>query len=201
MPSTSLSTTPRTLPELAALSKPLTALVGAATLAYPLAVYAGFGRVEPKLMALALVALAAARAWAMRQPLWLAAGVGTALLGLASWFGNAWLPLKLYPVLVNAALLTVFALSLARPPSIIERLARLTEPDLPPAGVAYTRGVTQVWCAFFVLNGTLALVTAMWASPELWALYNGLIAYGLMGLLFSIEWLVRQRVKAGLADA
>lgn len=183
------------------MSKPLTALVGAATLAYPLAVYAGLGRVEPKLMALALVALAAARAWATRQPLWLAAGVGTALLGLASWFGDAWLPLKLYPVLVNAVLLAVFALSLARPPSVIERLARLTEPELPPAGVAYTRGVTQVWCAFFVLNGTLALVTAMWASPELWALYNGLIAYGLMGLLFFIEWLVRRRVKARLADA
>jgi len=26
-------------------------------------------------------------------------------------------------------------------------------------------------------------------------LYNGLIAYGLMGLLFAIEWLIRQKVR------
>lgn len=180
------------------MSKTLSVLVATATLAYPLAIYFGLGHAEPKWMALALVALAAARAWTTRQPLWLAAGAGAALLGLASWLGNAWLPLKLYPALVNAVLLAVFALSLLRPPSIVERLARLTEPDLPPAGVAYTRGVTQVWCAFFVVNGALALATAWWASAELWALYNGLIAYGLMGALFSIEWLVRQRVKARL---
>jgi len=32
--------------------------------------------------------------------------------------------------------------------------------------------------------------------PEIWALYNGLISYGLMGLLFAGEWLVRRRVRA-----
>jgi len=26
-------------------------------------------------------------------------------------------------------------------------------------------------------------------------LYTGLISYGLMGLLFAIEWLIRQRVR------
>ena len=104
------------------------------------------------------------------------------------------LPLKLYPVLVNAVLLIVFGLSLWRPPSVVERLARLTQPDLPPRGVAYTRQVTRVWCAFFVVNGGLAAATALWASDAVWALYNGLLAYGLMGALFAGEWLVRQRV-------
>jgi uncharacterized membrane protein len=145
-----------------------------------------------------LVALALARAWATRQTFWLAAAAGAALLAAASAFGNAWLPLKLYPVLVNGVLLFVFSASLVRPPSVIERLARLTEPHLPAEGVAYTRKVTQVWCGFFVLNGGIALATALWASHELWALYNGLIAYLLMGVLFGVEWLVRQRVKARL---
>ena len=45
--------------------------------------------------------------------------------------------------------------------------------------------------------GALALVTALWTSDRTWALYPGLIAYGLIGLLFGGEWLVRQRVKAG----
>jgi len=93
-------------------------------------------------------------------------------------------------------LCTVFAASLVFPPTAIERLARLTEPELPPQAIAYTRQVTKLWCGFFVCNGTAALLTALWASPAVWALYNGLIAYGLMGLLYAGEWLVRRRVKA-----
>jgi len=34
-----------------------------------------------------------------------------------------------------------------------------------------------------------------WAPLSWWTLYTGLIAYGLMGLLFAGEWLVRQRVR------
>jgi uncharacterized membrane protein len=187
--------------------KALTAAVALATVVYPFAVYWSLGRIGPAWIAFALVALALLRAWATRQAFWLAAAAGAAVLGAASllvnaWLplnGNAWLPLKLYPVLVNAVLLAVFATSLRHPPSAIERLARLAEPDLPPAGVAYTRRVTQVWCGFFGLNGTLALLTAVAASDETWALYNGLVAYLLMAALFGAEWLVRQRVKAGAA--
>lgn len=123
------------------------------------------------------------------------------MLAAAAALGNALLPLKLYPALVNAVLLTVFAVSLMHPPSAIERLARLREPDLPPAAIAYTRKVTWVWCGFFVVNGTLALATALWADAATWALYNGLIAYGLIGTLFAIEWLVRRRVRARHAAA
>lgn len=116
------------------------------------------------------------------------------LVALALW-SNALLPLKLYPVLVNLAFLIAFAWSLGTSQSMVERLARLTEPDLPPAGVAYTRTVTWVWCVFFVVNGAIALATALWASEAVWSLYNGVIAYVLMGLLFGIEYLVRLRIK------
>jgi uncharacterized membrane protein len=61
--------------------------------------------------------------------------------------------------------------------------------------VAYTRRVTQVWCGFFVVNGLLALGTALWASEALWSLYTGVIAYVLMGVLFGVEYLVRLRFK------
>ncbi|MCP3140984.1 COG4648 family protein [Pyxidicoccus xibeiensis] len=172
------------------------ALVGLLTLAYPVLVYFGLGRFEPRWMALPLVGIAVLRALATREKVWLAAAGGAFVLAAATLFGNHALPLKLYPVLVNTLLLTVFATSLAFPPSVIERLARLREPALPPSGVAYTRKVTQVWCGFFVLNGGIALGTALWGSDATWALYNGLIAYGLMGLLFAGEWVVRQRVRA-----
>ena len=117
------------------------------------------------------------------------------LLALWALIGRDALPVRLYPVLVNAGLLASFGYTLLRPPTMIERLARLHEPDLPPHAVRYTRRVTQVWCVFFACNGLAALVTALWMSERIWALYNGLIAYILIGLLFAIEWLVRQRVR------
>jgi uncharacterized membrane protein len=102
--------------------------------------------------------------------------------------------------MVSAVLLAVFASSLLRPPTIIERIARLSEPELPPQGVAYTRRVTQVWCGFFVANGAVALATVLWGSEELWLLYNGLLAYVFMGALFAAEWLLRQRMRARAAQ-
>jgi uncharacterized membrane protein len=102
-------------------------------------------------------------------------------------------------VLVNAALLLVFAASLVSPPSVIERIARLRDPALPPAAVVYTRRVTIVWAVFFVLNGAAAFYTARFTPLETWALYNGLIAYLLMAALFAIELAIRAVVKARLA--
>lgn len=175
------------------------AAFAALTLLYPLLVYLGLSHFEPRWLALLLLAFALVRLGASRQPLAWAVAAAAALLALATFLANAALPLKLYPVAVNGVLLTLFGASLAHPPSAVERLARLTRPDLPPAAVAYTRKVTWVWCAFFVFNGTLAGVTALWGSDALWALYNGLVAYVLMGALFAAEWLVRQRVM--LRDA
>jgi uncharacterized membrane protein len=92
-------------------------------------------------------------------------------------------------------MLTAFAYSLAYPPSVVERIARMQEPDLPDAAIGYTRRVTQVWCVFFIFNGAVALATALYATPAVWSLYNGVIAYGLMGTLFGIEYLVRLRFR------
>jgi uncharacterized membrane protein len=60
--------------------------------------------------------------------------------------------------------------------------------------VRYTRTITLVWCAFFALNGALAIYTALLTSREAWALYNGFIAYLLMGALIAGERLTRRRL-------
>ncbi len=170
------------------------------TLAYPVLVYFGLGhQVEPRWLALLLVAMALMRAAFGRERVWLIAAAGALVLAAFSFWGNQSMPLKLYPVLVSASLLCVFSISLVYPPTVIERLARLQEPELPPSGVAYTRRVTQVWCGFFVFNGSVSLLTALWASDAGWALYNGMISYLLMGVLFIGEWLFRKRVKARAA--
>jgi uncharacterized membrane protein len=177
----------------------LNVLAAALTALYPLAVWLGHGRVEPRVMAgllLLVVALRLPRLRLHANARWLA--LGALVLAALAMGANAALPLKLYPVLVNAGFLAVFGHSLAWPPSMIERLARLREPELPPEAVAYTRRVTQAWCVFFALNGAVALGTALYASEAAWSLYNGVIAYVLMGILFAVEYLVRMRFKRRL---
>ena len=102
--------------------------------------------------------------------------------------------LKLYPALLNLGLLLAFAYSLHSPPTAIERLARLAEPDLAPAGVRYARWVTWVWCGFFLANGSLSLITLA-LSDEIWLVYNGCLAYVAMGCLFAGELAFRGQYR------
>jgi uncharacterized membrane protein len=170
-------------------------------LVYPLTIYFGLQLLEPRYVAMVLAALLLLR-WRRNAGRFLAGlkamhlGVIVALAGLAAltMLTNSELLLRLYPAAMNLGFLLLFGLSLWFPPTMIERFARLQEPDLPPDGVIYTRRVTQVWCGFLAANGAVALWTACYASRETWELYNGLIAYLLMGLLFAGEWLVRRRL-------
>ena len=172
-------------------------LLVVAGLLYPFAVYYGMEHLSPRLFALLLGGLWLARA--LSQPkrpgnLWMtvAALSFCLLLGLS---GEPLL-LRWYPVLLSGLLLLLFSLSLKFGPPLVERLARLHEPDLPEVAVRYTRTVTQVWAVFFLFNGLVAAALTLWAPLSWWALYTGLISYGLIGLLFAGEWLVRQRVRA-----
>ena len=164
------------------------------TLAYPFVVSFGLGAFSPRAMAVVLGVVMLVRLSTAKDAagVWWLAGAG--LLILAVVVSNKALPLKLYPALVNAGLLALFGWGLYRPPTVVERIARRRHPDLPPAAVAYTRRVTIIWCVFFVVNGLIALETALWETPAVWSLYNGFIAYILMGVVFAGEWVVRQRV-------
>ncbi|MBA8061096.1 hypothetical protein HV077_01405 [Citrobacter freundii] len=102
--------------------------------------------------------------------------------------------LLFYPVVVNGVMLAVFGGSLWSTMPVVERLARLRDPNLPAAGVRYTRRVTQIWCAFFILNGSIALGTALYGDMSLWTVWNGMLSYLLMGTLMAGEWLVRRQV-------
>ena len=164
------------------------------TLLYPLTIWLAEGQVEPRLLAGVLLLAGLSRlvsgrfGYAARW--WVS---GTMLLVLLVVWHNGMLPLKLYPVVVNATLLGVFSYSLIVPPSAIERIARVWEPHLPAQAIAYTRRVTQVWCGFFAANGAVALYTALYASSAQWSFYNGFLAYVLIGLLFAGEFCVRRR--------
>lgn len=165
------------------------------TMAYPLLVYFSMGRIAAHWVALLPLTVAVLRVVdGRRDSLSIVLLLCALTVMLPSLAGHSTM-LKLYPVLVSLALLIVFAASLIWPPSLIERIARTREPDLPPQAVAYTRRVTQVWCVFFVINAAISLWTVWRASDAIWALYNGLISYVLMGLLMAAEWLLRRRVR------
>jgi uncharacterized membrane protein len=175
---------------------PMTVLTAAVTLLYPLAIWFGHGQVEPRWLAGLLLLAVATRLPALKLSgvaRWSVAGA-LVLVACAIW-SNLLLPLKLYPVLVNAALLAGFAYSLTTPMSAVERMARLRGEDFPPVAQEYMRKVTQVWCGFFVFNGAIAFGTALWASEAVWSLYTGVISYVLMAVLFGAEYLVRLRFK------
>jgi uncharacterized membrane protein len=169
-------------------------------LVYPLAIFFGLQLLAPRYVAL-LLACALLLRHKRDATLFLAGltrinvAVLAGLLALAAFTAatNSETLLRLYPAAMNLGMLLLFGLSLKFPPSMIERFARVREPNLPLVGVRYTRRVTQVWCAFFVANGTVAAWTALYASRDAWAMYNGLIAYLLMGTLFAGEWLLRRR--------
>ncbi len=165
---------------------------------YPAFVYFGLNRFGPHAVALLLVALSLGRLVSAGRGGIRAAdlllGAGGLLLAAFSLARGSAAELLLYPVYVNAALLALFGVSLYSPPTAIERLARLTYAELPDHAISYARRVTQIWCLFFIGNGSIALYTALRTSIETWALYNGVIAYAAMGTLFAVEYLVRRRV-------
>lgn len=179
----------------------LNGLLGLLVLLYPLAVYYGLQRWDTRTIAIVLILVMVMRgAFALgtksamgRNTLWLVIAA-IVILTLVFVF-NEIIYFKFYPVIVNVSLFTLFASTLWKPPSMIERLARIKEPDLPDAAISYTRKVTQLWCLFFIVSGSISLFTACCTSLEIWTLYNGLISYVLIGLLFAAEWLVRQTVR------
>ncbi|UTW03887.1 hypothetical protein KDX31_02310 [Amphritea atlantica] len=166
------------------------------TLGYPFIVYWGLQSFNAALL-LPLLAIVLVLRWVAGEQntdrkVILASAVGVVLIVIIWGIQQG---LKFYPVLVNFSMLVVFGSSLYARQTVIEKLARLKEPDLPPRAIAYTRNVTRVWCAFFILNGTVSAMTAIWGSEQIWVLYNGFIAYLLIGLLMMTEWIVRQRLK------
>jgi uncharacterized membrane protein len=169
------------------------ALIILVFLAYPFGVYVGLERLGPALLGAVLAVLLLVRLRIL--------GTRGLRLGLATTLALAFVAvlalthdetlLKLYPALMNAGLFVLFAASLLRPPTVIERGLRLAGQDVPPEAPPYLWWVTLVWCVFFLVNGAIAAWTALAAPLSWWTLYNGLIAYVLMALLFGIEWLAR----------
>ncbi|QIR13303.1 hypothetical protein [Shewanella aestuarii] len=164
-----------------------------AVMGYPIAVYFGLQYLPNGLIGLILCGLLIIRLSLNKnqlKPMLVPLVIGILLTG-ASFIAqrNDWL--LYYPVVINLSMLALFGFSLIQGPSLIERLARLKEPDLPSQATPYLIKVTKIWCGLFVFNGLMALYTAMATDITIWTIYNGLIAYLLIGGLLGGEWIYR----------
>ncbi|AKF11195.1 hypothetical protein [Sandaracinus amylolyticus] len=170
-------------------------------IAYPLAVFYGlthFGARAVSIMVLGL--MVPGLAWRFRKAdratFWSVVRVPIAMLLLI--FGGIATDdrrfLLALPVMINAVLLVEFGSTLrAGATPMIERFARMQEPELDEAKQRHCRQWTWAWCVFFLLNGGTAAALALLAPVWWWTVYTGGLAYGLMGLMFAAEYLVRRR--------
>lgn len=171
--------------------------VAAAGVAYPFGIHLALPHVPPRLLllpALALIALRLLGGGGLVGPgaagaLLLSAGVLVVLAVL-----SPDLSVLAYPALMSLSAAIAFGLSLIRGPSLVERLARRWQPDLPPAAVRYVWWVSLVWCVFLAVNTIIALGIAIWGSMAQWTLWNGLLFYLAAGALMAGEWVVRRCV-------
>ncbi|MBU2871616.1 hypothetical protein [Colwellia sp. E2M01] len=171
--------------------------LGLVFILYPFIIFFGLKWIEPSVLALILVSLTLLRIYVSKNkkaiPLVKVVGINAVLLLSLNIFVNSTILLKLYPVIINFSFLSVFIYSIFNPPAVITLIASSQE-KLTENAVHYTRKVTLVWCVFFMVNGLIALWT-VFQSDEYWTVYNGIISYILMGLLFTCEWLVRRNFK------
>jgi len=171
-------------------------LLGVALVLYPLAVYFGLKTGVHAWLGVGLIGIGILRLWfAGRRIGQVTPNTMIALVAMC--FGVAVLivgsgdMLLYYPVVMNVGMLSIFAVSLIFPPSLIERFASIREPDLPPAAIRYCRRVTLVWCVFLAGNGAVAVWTVLAGDRHVWLFYNGFLSYVLMGVLFAGEYAVR----------
>ncbi len=101
---------------------------------------------------------------------------------------------RAYPVVVSLAVAGIFAVTLARPPSLVEKLA-LASGEVWSLGLrAYCRNVTVVWALWLTINAVIAASLALVGNDQAWMLWTGAISYLVSGLLFATEWLVRRNL-------
>lgn len=165
--------------------------------AYPAIVFWLRGSFDPLLfILLALVfvglrlAFARTSAGAWRPAL---AAVALGLVALALVDGS--LAARAYPVLLSLAAAFVFGITLWRSPSLVEQFALATGEAWSPELQHYCRNVTLIWTVWLCLNAAIAAELALSGSDRAWALWTGLLSYGVSAVLFAGEWTVRRLLK------
>jgi uncharacterized membrane protein len=94
---------------------------------------------------------------------------------------------------IYLSLLAAFALSL-RPgrEAVITQMARSVRGDLTEELITYTRGVTVMWCVFFMAEPLASLVLYLEASRSVWVIFISMMNLPLVAFVFVAEYIYRR---------
>jgi len=191
-----------------------------ALLAYPAVLFFLADTTDPLIMACLFAAIAGPRLLLAKHLSMRTVALGLSavvVLCIVTAIAQNVVAIKLYPAALSATAAIWCGYTLLTPPTAIERLliviSRSTDGLPKPvreripladttdtatnmiepskAQRAYMRGLTGVWFGFFAINTGIALFTATHQSTGGWALYNGVISYVLVAVIFLLEILYR----------
>ena len=105
---------------------------------------------------------------------------------------------KFYPPCANLFIFLLFFSSCFREKTVIQKFALAVNPNLSEEEIKYTRKITYVWAGFTFTNFLISIGT-VFMSEMVWAIYNGIISYILVGIVFVVEYIVRRSLfKSGI---
>jgi uncharacterized membrane protein len=113
-----------------------------------------------------------------------------AIVGIAGASKSAF-ALRMAPFMISLTFITTFALSLKTTP-IIERFARLSDPNLSDAEARYCGKLTKAWMGVLFANSVLVLCAAFVDNTLLWSILVGPASYALLGSPFVVEYPYRK---------
>lgn len=112
---------------------------------------------------------------------------------------NLWF--RAYPLVICVMMWTAFSFSLLKKRQpLVERfatvIAKASHRVLTSAEKMYCYHLTIAWVIFMTIHLGVTIMT-LFLSHTFWALYNGCLAYVLMGGMFVGEVIIRKWVKHG----
>jgi len=176
--------------------------LGLVSIIYPFVVYYGLNQFGPASLALLLLVVMVLRVLikgSLHEPSqWLQLVVLSVFCVLVMLVNSEEL-LRFYPVLMSLGFSALFALSLKSKTSLVERFAKMSGQVYPPKAIHYMRNLTKIWAVLLFLNAFVASYTACCTTLKTWTLYNGLIAYFILGGFAVVElifrYFYRQRIE------
>jgi len=176
-------------------------LVGGLAVVYPFLVYYGLNQYGPSAFAILLFVLLVVRVvvkGSYHEPSQWLQLVFIGAFCLAVMLLNSEMLLRYYPVLMSVGFSALFAYSLRSKTSLIERFAKMAGQDYPEEAISYMRNLTKVWAVLLFINALISAYTACCLSLKYWTLYNGLLAYFVLGGFALIELIYRHFYKRKL---
>lgn len=171
-------------------------LIAIALVSYPVLIHLSLAFNRPLAIAytwlvICVLGMAMAIRDASAPPLLFFGLILLAAIGLWIW-GEEVNLMYLPPVLINAALLLVFAKTLL-PGEIplVSRVASAWRGTLDDAVARYTRRVTYAWVAFFAIMMVESIALALFAPVYIWSLFTNFLNYLIVFILFVVEYRLR----------